>query len=452
MSGIHFANNGTQVTGWDPSAPSHEPSLATGGLKSAGRDKPYYFRVVIRGEDYAYDISFMSPKLSINENLYSPFVTATLEILDAQGLLEAVMNTANNLIDITVHYYGFDLQRTLVVDGIENINMDNASSSSKTYIINLKSLYARYNAFQTVSSAFDGRADEVISNLMERIVPPELQQYSLNVRTEAETKGKYIAPNISPMEAIGKILENTYDRAGSPMFIFEKAFDTNGITMELNSFDNMMAEGVSIYDASPIVESGADERNMISVAWGKPEKVIVRADNNNEILKIEQGLNGKTVQLLNLGNTTHKSEVWDYKLIYDNTNRDKRSIMVNTFVKEEAANSSRVSIPYFGFDDDGQLINNANYIHVCRAESMKAKMNDTTIDVYSCKAFPNLSAGRLIEFNLADATPLSGHPSEKYSNKSHKYSGDFLIQAITHRITGDDYYQDLTLIRDGGQE
>ena len=352
-------------------------------------------------------------KVTLHESIYMPFIKGTIDMEDWGGLLDNYIRSDKDTITITVSVNGTHTRQDFYLDGVSNVNTEKIQSH-KTYILNLKSLNALNNAVIKISKKYEGTSSEVIEQIYK-----EFGEKGLWVRSEGHTRGKYIAPNISPLKAIGQILANTYDENNSPMFIFESFFGYGSSDANLISYERM-ANSTPFYDVSLFLPEQNDQR----IIYGAPNKVVILSDHDNELFRTESGIKGQEIIMANLS---------------------KSNIEVKSVGKTDLQATKSV-VPYFKASNENHLIDPEDAPRIWEANVQRAKMSSVIIGIYGCRVMPGLRAGNTVTFNLPEGTKQYG--DSQTDKKSVKHSGKFLVSEITHRITSEGYEQDLIIIRD----
>ena len=117
------------------------------------------------------------------------------------------------------------------MDGISDMQIE---KQQKKYIIHIQSTYVSSHAI-AINSTFSGRSDEIIKDIFTEINPNSALIY---IDSQTDTKGKYIAPNISARDCLASLVNNAYDVKQTGMFLYQRFFDNNAI--RLTSLDHML--------------------------------------------------------------------------------------------------------------------------------------------------------------------------------------------------------------------
>jgi hypothetical protein len=90
------------------------------------------------------------------------------------------------------------------MDGISDMVIE---KQQKKYIIHIQSTYVSSHA-TTINSVFSGRSDEIIKLIFAEVNPLNAL---IHIDTVTDTKGKYIAPNISARDCLASLVNNAYE-------------------------------------------------------------------------------------------------------------------------------------------------------------------------------------------------------------------------------------------------
>ena len=378
------------------------------------------------------------------ESIYSPFLGGHLEISDGRSFADNHIKSARDYIVIEFQYQGQRLIRKFYADGISFLDTTNIQTH-KTYRLNLRSSYELGNALARVTKPFEGSASQVISLLWDEIAHKTPGSHlQLYIDSWAANQGVYICPNISPMKAIGSIIDNSWTNEGSPMFIYERFWAEH--PTKLSSWERMIG-AKPFYNVSPVLP---DNLEGIRHLHGAPSKVIIRKDHDGEVDRAADGTLGCKIKVINMANSTPIHDQ-TYNYLNDVEMRRPRDSNPHGMLQAEVDvehGTEKTSI-CFDTGDVKQLISPLNAKEITIANAIRSRMESVVIDVFSCRAMAKLKVGDTVTMDLPEGVPQNTTGNEE--RLSTKYAGRFVVSEITHRMKDGTYEQDLTIIRDGKQ-
>lgn len=364
------------------------------------------FSVLLNRKNELIDITDTIININITESIFGN-IEGNVEVVDGAGILDAVVGNQNTLV-VEFLYLDKHISHEFYIDGVNHIDMT-TSLVKKTYMINLKSINDLLDSMQLISKSFKGRSSDIIRTIFD-----ESFGTKLNVLDESLTNGHYIAPNISPKKAIKQIKQQMYNRNNNPFFIFERLNDNrHTILTSLSQIEDQI-ESVNI--TQQIQNSESVDAVLSNVA--QPSKIVIHSDNDNMIYKTSKGVYGKTILNLDISNSKVNNE---------------------TYGATHGSNSIINLLRNDMFDDGTPLLNNSDHGNICNMQSILNMLFNTRVTAYDCHAAPNIGVGNKATLEI---------PVQSQSMvPSSKFSGSYVISAITHNIKDNEYTQNIELMR-----
>jgi hypothetical protein len=361
------------------------------------------------------DISKMVTGVTIYESVFG-MLKGAIAITDGINFFDNFIGSDLSDVHFTVTYLEKSpITCSFYMDGISDMVIE---KQQKKYIIHIQSTYTASHATK-VNSVFSGRSDEIVASIFTEVNP--ISAFII-IDTETDTKGKYIAPNISARNCLAPIVNNAYDVKQTGMFLYQRFFDNNAIRLSSlhhmlnNSFIN--DTGTKVYIKKSII-SHHDLSGLATL--GTSDSFKLKEYNMDFIQKVEDGIWGKAVSEMQLDETIKK----------DNLTKEATSISSTRFKLSDKLYSDNIKSIFStrGNPTTSKIINH------------KIRVFNTVLEVTDMVALPNLGVGMSISVLLG-----KGNQSES------RQDGKYLVSYIQHKFSvnaGDFIYsQDVGLVRE----
>lgn len=353
------------------------------------------------------DITDTILEVSITENIFGN-LEGSINIVDGVGILDNAISN-DNVIVLEFNYLNTTVKHSFFLDGVNAIDIT-THLTKKTYVISLKSLDTLADTLQVISKSFKGTSSDIIKTIFDDVF-----SHNLKVLSDSITRGHYISPNISPSKIIKQIKSQAYDIKLTPFFLFERLIDNkNTFLTSLTQVDSQPV----LATISPVIQNG-DTRNKPLSNIGQPKSIVIHSDNDNITYKAANGIFGKTIVNMDIS---------------------KSSITTEAYGDATESNSTLNLIRLDMYDNDkAPLLNRDDHINVCEMVTKLNILFSTRITAYNCEAIPNIGVGNKIELML--------NKQKQKQSPSGKFSGNYIISKIIHRIEDNDYTQTIELAR-----
>jgi hypothetical protein len=361
------------------------------------------------------DISKMVTGVTIYESVLG-MLKGAISIKDGINFFDNFIGTSLSPVHIKFQYFEQDpILCSFFMDGISDMKIE---KNQKNYIIHIKSAcIPQFN--ETVNSVFSGRSDEIIKRIFTQIKSKNMK---LHIDNQTDTKGKYIAPNISAAACFKALMNNAYDVKQTGMFMYQRFFDNNAIrlTSLYNMLNNHFVDNNKVRVAiRSIITSGQTVTGKDII--GTASSFKLKEYNMQLLKKIQYGIWGETIDEIDMDETA----------IRHNLTQEATSISKTKFKLSDKLYS----------DDVKSIFSTKGNPTTSKVNNHKIRTFNTLLEVESMVALPNLGVGMSIDVELGE------------SNKSYsRQDGKYLIKNIHHIFTPDAgefiYTQDLGLVRE----
>lgn len=362
----------------------------------------------------AFDLSDMVTALNIHENMDSDLY-GSLELTDDAGIIDNVILTGDEIINITFTYFEMKVNLAFFFNGIRNINLGE-NNNEKTYQIVLRSINDYISASHLVSKSYNGSSIDIIREIYANyfVFTP------LAVNTESINTGRYIAPNISPKAAINAVLKNGTDKHSSVMFMTQNVF-LHGSTV-IDSLHNIL-EAEPVYTISPQTATMSDvNKGPTKVAIGSPTNIVIN-DNADIIGTTKTGVKGKIIDYVTLDNSSFDRD------IFRGTSKPGVSLL----------STSRNNM--YGNNVAG-IFNSGEDTTLTLAKYKASIVFSINATAYNTPAIPGLRAGDLVSMSVSNYTKTRHNSKKTFSAK---YSNHYVVAGIDHHFSDGVYTQNIKL-------
>tara|TARA_B110000211_G_scaffold230231_1_gene289397 strand:- start:22 stop:1149 length:1128 start_codon:yes stop_codon:yes gene_type:complete len=368
----------------------------------------------IRVDVREVNISNMITGVTIYESIFG-FLQGAIAIKDGINFFDNFIGTDLAPVNFSYEYLNQTYKCSFYMDGISDMKIQ---PNQKNYIMHLKSIHNPVFA-ERINDVYNGTTDQIIKKIFTNI---SHEDAVINIDSIADTKGRYVAPNITARDAFTTLTNSAYDVNNTGMFLYERFVDANKI--RLTSLFDML--DTSFVDASNTRVSikntllNMDTALELSSVLGTSSNYELREYNMNFIRKLEDGIWGEAIDEISLSETKKKSHI----------TKEATSVPKTKFKLSDKLYSNDVKSI---FSTEGGVANSVIRNH-------KIRTFNTTLEVSKMVALPNLGVGMSIHVELGEG------------NVSHSsQAGEYLVKHIQHNFTinGGEYgyTQDIGLVR-----
>jgi hypothetical protein len=297
------------------------------------------------------------------------------------------------------------------------------------------------NSTKTFSRAFSGSTSSIIEMIYDQYLREDIEIIDKSGDTIS-----IVFPFIKPFQAIGKLLSQSFDMNGSPLFLFETL---NGSSIKLISLATLrLKKPKYTLSKSPILNTG-DLGSSLRGAHEMRHKI--------HTLSLEDSYD--TLKLIRTGSFSSRSEITDIskKSIYtdlfgyDGIDSSEHEYLSPNFLISfplKPAHKSFTSLVKSIGHNSKAFKQNLNYntIQVYKSNVSKSyhhRMDLIKINV-ECDPIQSIESGDIINLIIPKNIPkISETDNDLF------LSGKYMIHAINHRFHKGEYKMYIDLIRDG---
>jgi hypothetical protein len=384
------------------------------------------------------DISSNVITVEIYESIDSPYLNATLTMMDDSGLISGAPLIGQETIEIQFTKDSSKKQLFFKINGFNNLEYldDNIVHFDLELVSDIEML----NSTKAFSKAFSGSTTSIIEMIYDQYLKEDIE-----IIDKSADDISIVFPFIKPFQAIGKLLSQTFDKNGFPLFLFETL---NGSSIKLISLATLRSEKPKYtLSKSPILNTG-DLGSSLRGAHKLRHKI--------HTLSLEDSYD--TLKLIRTGSFSSRSEVADIsqKTVYSNLfGYEGLSPLEYEYISPIHQISSPSIPPSKSFTSliSERRFNlkayerNSNYntLQINKINMMKSyyhRMNLVKINV-ECDPIQSIESGDIINLIIPKNIPkISETDNDLF------LSGKYMIHAINHRFHKGEYKMYIDLIGD----
>jgi len=186
-------------------------------------------------EDRVVDVRGNVLEVVFYENLYKPYIDATIAIIDDFGLRDALSIQGTERLKlvlgdaekpeepVAVKYFFFSR-----IADVQRMN-----ERSELLLINLVEEHVYIDSVKQFSRSYTGELEDIISTISANELGKQVQQ--VNFEGSVQGTRKIIVPYMSPLESIQWLRDRATTRTGSPIFLYSSLYSDNLFMSDLDS-------------------------------------------------------------------------------------------------------------------------------------------------------------------------------------------------------------------------
>jgi len=445
------------------------PSFATGISKNtsvAFTPTAYLVDSIILRNHHGrtLDIRMIVTEIEITESLYLPSVMIKLSIKDSVNLFEELELIGQETIEIKL------LRQDNAKDAVKKtVTMSffvteypvygrpQAIQHTQVYSIVGISQHAYISQFKSISRAVSGLTSKVMSDIFTNDLYTDIGY--MTMRGEPVTQFNGIIPNMRPLDALEWLRRRTFDKDGSPFFLYETI--SEGIN--LRSLTNLVNP-----DTNWLYYTYTDSRGFNREALSK-EDYVQRAQRILDIsssMKLSKPLSGSdgayssTNHFVDISTKSYTTKVFDYDKDFNVKNTlEQKSTFSKKFTLPIAGPKSKfvslnemalahqefIPTNSLAFSTDAGISNYQGMARdlIHKASAFEENFETYVHDIELCGDF-SFNPGRRIKLQFPKAEDPTANKDGSNVKNSNRFdrtlSGYYLVTGVVHRFKDDQYF------------
>ena len=380
--------------------------------------------------------------ITIYEDITSPTLSGVVSISDAIGMYNNLPVFGEETLDLdfnsqhdgtsTKTKFARNYSVYKVADKLQlkqDLTTYNIYFASKEFEENLK---------VKVSKAYNGKkSDEIVKLLLQEQAPRGLGSTTAYISEPSFYSENVVIPYWSPFEAINWIKNRTLADANNNAANY--TFFENRSGFNFVSIEKLLKQTPKfIYR-----HAAKNKSELQKQVFGVESYQVI--DTQDAAMNIRNGLYSGGLLIHDIVKKKFSFKEYDYLNAYQKTAHTATNPVQSTESDRNSrpyANYQYYPVHYNLFDNMAEGGNRVEHWMLQRKSLLQQLM--TYRIVFRVKGNTDLQVGDMITFQMFMQNPEN--PQNRVSNKYH--SGDYLVTAIKHQITHDDYYQTIEVVRD----
>ena len=388
-----------------------------------------YFKIFPNNEDDGIDYSNFVTKIVMYENIFTSNITIRVSLFETLDLITNIPIIGQEKVKFGIEFPSGGgeeippIEKDLIIYKISEKTRD---SNRNTYVLDLVT--------EDFMNSFNNRIgfgykNQSISNIISSIASENLKLTS-KISASDDNQKSIVIPNMSTFRAINWLKTKAYsNQYGSPFFFYETLFEYKFKTMK-----EMSKESPKVfYTDSPKVSSDVSIENLKIIEWTTTSEF-------NILDNIINGMYQTTAQLVDCIGRTNKVLEYDYwesgyspslgKNILQSTSRETHSSANEYILQDNFTKTNNYEKYFLEGVSTNQIFDNYK---------LKIKVFGNS----------NVSSGDIIELEIqSQDLPDTKDAADKHK----KYSGNWLVFAVSHEFNTENYIMEMEVVKDGSEE
>lgn len=388
-----------------------------------------YFKIFPNNESDGQDYANLVTNIVMYENIFTSNITIRVSLLETLDLISSIPIIGQEKVKLGIEFPDGGGVETPSIDKdfiIYNITGKTRDVNRNTYTLDLVT--------EDFMNSFNNRIgfgykEQSVSSIISSIASENLKTPS-NISASDDNQKSIVIPNMSTFKAINWLRTKAYsNQYGSPFFFYETLFDYKFKTMK-----EMAKEPAKVfYVDSPKVSADASIEDLKIIEWTTTSEF-------NILDNIINGMYQTTAQLVDCIGRTSKVLEYDY---WDSG----YSPVLGKNILQSTSRETHSSTNEYILQDDFTKTNNYDKYF------LEGLATNQIFDNYKLKlkVFGNsmISAGDIINLEIqSQDLPDTKDAADKHK----KYSGNWLVFAISHEFNTENYIMEMEVVKDGSEE
>lgn len=388
-----------------------------------------YFKIFPNNESDGQDYANLVTNIVMYENIFTSNITIRVSLLETLDLISSIPIIGQEKVKLGIEFPDGGGVETPSIDKdfiIYNITGKTRDVNRNTYTLDLVT--------EDFMNSFNNRIgfgykEQSVSSIISSIASENLKTPS-NISASDDNQKSIVIPNMSTFRAINWLRTKAYsNQYGSPFFFYETLFDYKFKTMK-----EMAKEPAKVfYVDSPKVSADASIEDLKIIEWTTTSEF-------NILDNIINGMYQTTAQLVDCIGRTSKVLEYDY---WDSG----YSPVLGKNILQSTSRETHSSTNEYILQDDFTKTNNYDKYF------LEGLATNQIFDNYKLKlkVFGNsmISSGDIINLEIqSQDLPDTKDAADKHK----KYSGNWLVFAISHEFNTENYIMEMEVVKDGSEE
>lgn len=437
-------------------------SLPTVPLESSG-SVDIKELVLISSDMKAIDVLDYLSEINLFEDIYKPTMHGSMLFIDSRNLFKEfnIVGEEYLYINFVTPQSKVNIEKLFRIYGVKDRQLLN-DKASQSYVLEFVSVESIQNTINPLFRTFSGKISDVVINIFNEFLKinrnPIKENNGYNFVDNASeffviptlNDVKFVSPGWSPFKCINWCASKAIPESGDACnFLF---FETNKAFMFINLetlFDiNVKDPATSIGTYSYNVNAFKKNQDPNIKIFNINDLIIKK--NFNHLESYSNGYYGNRLLSLNIRNK--QVTLTDYDTInryenYVHTEGDKTTPFFKTNTARTTLSDIKFNPIHPGLHNiEGNANERMPDIYGNRKANL-LEMNQLKLEIF-VPGRTDIEVGRMLKLNYPDVSPR-GTEDQSSENLDKKYSGNYLITAINHKINTQSHMMSMEIVKDG---
>ena len=387
------------------------------------------------------DITNMVMGMTFYESI-NGLLKGNIQMLDGASFFDIVIGEQDKLCPVEIEFNYLANEPTIIQFMIDGVNQMKIFKSEKSYTMHLITFEEFNLKLSDINSVYNGPAEEVVASIYKQSMGPENR---LIINTLSTTKGKYVVPNISALEAIANTTYAAVDSNYTGFYFYQRLYDQGScrfgslysMSKDFHRKDNGEIMKISNTDISLQELNDNDIMSEGSASTFELEEYRMHHSD-----KLARGEYGHKIHHIELDKTNLKKN--------EPIRKNQTQVEITKHKISEFIYGRPITIPPGPHSDEEpetyeqkSLFHDVDSPNTQAAVNLKKRIYNNTLNVSNMVPAAYMGVGQSIHLELGRNTP-----EEQISE------GAYIVADINHIFTiqdsgaGMDYVQNVKLLRE----
>jgi hypothetical protein len=219
---------------------------------------------ITTGQDIAVDVRASILEFNFFEDIYAPYINATIVILDDFGLKTALNVQGTERLKIVVGNSDKPEEPVFTKYFFFSRILDSQKRNERAEVLDIELVeeHVYINSIKQISRSYTQTLENIIESIMFSEFEKKIDKQYFSGSIQGERK--IIVPYMSPLEAVNWLLMRATTRIGSPIFLYSTLYRNNLIFSDLDSLlkEDIVNEKLPLLYSSALASGDNTQQNL----------------------------------------------------------------------------------------------------------------------------------------------------------------------------------------------
>ncbi len=369
-------------------------------------------------------------------------IKGNIQMLDGTGFFDVVIGEQDKLCPVEIEFNYLSNQPVIIQFMIDGVNQMKIFKAERSYVMHLITLEEFNLKLSDINEVYNGPAEEIVASIYKQSMG---QTNRLIINTLSTTKGKYVVPNITAIEAIANTTYAAVDANYSGFYFYQRLYDQGSCrfgSLYSMSKDFHRKENGEIMKISNTDISLKELNDNDIMSEGSASTFELEEYRMHHSDKLARGEYGHKIHHIELDKTNlKKNEV---------IRKNQTQVEMTRYKISEFIYGRPITIPPGPHSDEEpetyeqkSLFHDVNSPNTQAAVNLKKRIYNNALNVSGMVPAAYMGVGQSVQVELGRASP-----EENISGGTYIVSDINHIFKITDEGAGMDYVQNVKLLRE----